>query len=93
MAKYGISNEGVTALRKLATDMSTLNSDIEANGTKLTTAVSGLSDGLGIYEEQILELIASVNSTQAKGRESVQTLTTKVNKLADDVEALVNMGL
>ena len=59
----------------------------------MSASVSGLSEGLGVYEEQIQELIAKVNAEQAKGRESVQTLTTKINKLAADVEALVGSGL
>lgn len=93
MAKYGISKEGVQALKQLSTDMSNLNNDIEECGRTLSASVSGLSEGLGVYEEQIQELIAKVNAEQAKGRESVQTLTTKINKLAADVEALVGSGL
>lgn len=93
MAKFGISKEGVQALKQLSKDMSSLNNDIENCGRTLSTTVSGLSDGLGVYEEQIQEVIAKVNSSQAKGRESVQTLTGKINKLAQDVEALISAGL
>ena len=53
MAVYGISKEGADALKQLATDMSTLNNDIQECGQKLTAKVSGLGEGLGIYEEQI----------------------------------------
>ena len=93
MAVYGISKEGADALKQLATDMSTLNNDIQECGQKLTAKVSGLGEGLGIYEEQILELIAGVNQTQEKGRESVELLTNKVKKMAADVEAMVSAGL
>ena len=93
MAVYGTSKEGADALKQLATDMSTLNNDIQECGQKLTAKVSGLGEGLGIYEEQILELIAGVNQTQEKGRESVEMLTTKVKKMAADVEAMVSAGL
>ena len=86
MAVYGISKEGADALKQLATDMSTLNNDIQECGKKLTTKISGLGEGLGIYESQILEFIAGVNQTQEKGRESVELLTT-------DVEAMVSAGL
>lgn len=55
--------------------------------------ISGLGEGLGIYEEQILELVAGVNQTQEKGRESVELLTNKVKKMAADVEAMVSAGL
>lgn len=93
MAVYGISKEGADALKQLATDMSTLNNDIQECGQKLTAKVSGLGEGLGIYEEQIFELIAGVNQTQEKGRESVELLTNKVKKMAADVEAMVSAGL
>lgn len=93
MAVYGISKEGADALKQLATDMSTLNNDIQECGKKLTTKISGLGEGLGIYEEQILELVSGVNQTQEKGRESVELLTTKVKKMAADVEAMVCAGL
>lgn len=73
--------------------MSTLNNDIQECGKKLTTKISGLGEGLGIYEEQILELVAGVNQTQEKGRESVELLTNKVKKMAADVEAMVSAGL
>ncbi len=92
MAKYGISKEGVEALKQLATDMGTLNDDIQECGTKLTTKVSGIGENLGIYEDAILELVAEVNRAQEKGRDSVELLTTKINKMATDIEALVSAG-
>ena len=73
--------------------MSSLNNDIDDNGRKLTAVIGGLSDGLGIYEDEIMDLVSSVNATKEKGRESVEVLTEKINKLADDVEELVNAGL
>lgn len=93
MAVYGISKEGVDALKQLASDMSKLNNDIQEAGKKLTTTVNGLGEGLGVYEDQILELVSGVNAAQDKGRESVDLLTNKVNKMAADVEALVQAGL
>lgn len=93
MAKYQISEKGVAELKKLAVDMSSLNNDIDDNGRKLTAVIGGLSDGLGIYEDEIMDLVSSVNATKEKGLESVEVLTEKINKLADDVEELVNAGL
>ena len=93
MAVYGISKEGADALKQLASDMGRLNNDIQDCGRQLTSKISGLGDGLGIYEDQILELVSGVNRTQEKGRASVELLTTKVKKMASDVEALVAAGL
>lgn len=66
MAKYGINKEGVASLNQLANDLGTINKDIEDDGKKLKSTVSGLSDNLGIYEEQIIELIDKVNTEQQK---------------------------
>ncbi len=93
MAFYGISKEGVNDLKQLAADMSTLNNDIQECGRKLAGQVNALGEGLGIYEDQILELVAGVNQAQEKGRECVEQLVVKVRKLADDVEAMVQAGL
>ena len=93
MAKYGINKEGVASLNQLANDLGTINKDIEDDGKRLKTTISGLSDNLGIYDEQINELIDNVNAEQQKGRDSIQQLSAKVKKMADDADALVNMGL
>ena len=93
MAKYGINKEGVVALNQLAKDLGSINKDIEDEGKKLKTTVSSLGDDLGIYDEQILELIENVNKAQQKGRDSIQQLSVKVKKMASDAEALVSAGL
>ena len=92
MAKYGISAEGVSALNQLASDMSTINDDIEENGRTLKAAVASLGEDLGLYEEEILDLISEVNKAQEKGRESVELLTQKVKTLASNVQNLINLG-
>lgn len=92
MAKYGISPEGVSALTQLASDMSTINDDIEENGRTLKAAVASLGEDLGLYEEEILDLISEVNKAQEKGRESVELLTQKVKTLASNVQNLINLG-
>lgn len=93
MTRYGISSEGALALKKLAKDMRGLNDDIEENGQTLLSTISGIGEGLGIYEEKIIDLVSSVNATQDKGRESVEQLSTRIEKLASNVEALVSSGL
>ena len=70
MAKFGINKEGVAALRQLEKDLKSINTEIETSGKTLKAAVSGIGEGLGIYEEKILELVDSVNNTQRTGRES-----------------------
>lgn len=93
MAKYGISQEGVDALNQLAQDMMNINNDIEQSGRTLKSQVSGLSDGLGVYEDEIIELVDEVNNAQEKGRESLIKLSTKAKKLANQISELLNSGL
>lgn len=93
MAKYGISNEGVQSLNQLVSDMGKLNDDIEKAGKTLKSTVGGYGYGLGIYEEQINELVDSVNAAQESGRESVEQLAVSIKKLAQNVQDLVSAGL
>ncbi len=93
MAVYGINKEGVDALNQLAKDMKRLNGDIEACGKTLVATVNGLSSELGIYDQQILSLVQSVNQAQSKGREAVETLADSVQKLAEKAQELVQLGL
>ncbi len=55
--------------------------------------MSGIGEGLGIYEEKILELVDSVNNTQRTGRESVEQLTGKISDKITDIEELISAGL
>ena len=93
MAKYGISQEGVDSLNQLSQDMMNINNDIEKNGTTLKGTVSGLGEGLGVYEEEILSLVEEVNKAQEKGRESLNTLSMKAKDLANQVAELLGAGL
>lgn len=93
MAKYGISQEGVSALNQLASDMMNINNDIEECGRTLKTTVSGLSDGLGVYEEQIIDLVDEVNNVQERGREPLIQLSVKAKDMANRVSELVSAGL
>ena len=93
MAKYGISQEGISALNQLASDMMKINNDIEECGRTLKTTVSGLSDGLGVYEEQIIDLVDEVNNVQERGREPLIQLSVKAKDMANRVSELVSAGL
>lgn len=93
MAKYGISQEGVTSLNQLAQDMMNINNDIEQCGRTLKAKVSGLSQELGVYEERINELVDEVNNAQEKGRESLIKLSVKAKEMANKISELLNAGL
>ena len=93
MAKYGISQEGVDSLNQLASDMMNINNDIEQCGRTLKSQVNGLSNELGVYADEINELVDEVNNAQEKGRESLIKLSVKAKELANQVSELLNSGL
>lgn len=93
MAKYGISQEGVDSLNQLAQDMMNINNEIEQCGRTLKGQVSGLNDQLGVYGDEINELVDEVNNSQEKGRESLVKLSVKAKEMANQVSELLNAGL
>lgn len=93
MAKYGINAEGIYALTQLASDMSSLNNDIEESGRALKSTISSIGDDLGIYETEIIELVSKVNNVQEKGSDSVELLVKKVKDLILVIQSLINVGL
>lgn len=93
MAKYAISQEGVSALNQLASDMMNINNEIEECGRKLKTTVSGLSDELGIFEDEIIDLVDEVNIVQERGREPLIQLSVKAKEMANRIQGFVSAGL
>ncbi len=55
--------------------------------------MNGLSDELGVYADEINELVDEVNNAQEKGRESLIKLSVKAKELANQVSELLNAGL
>lgn len=92
MTKYGVSNEGVESLDQLAGDLDSLNEEIHEAGRKLSSRVSAVEEGLGIFDRQIINIVSKVNATQEAGNETVDQLSASVKKLASEVEALVSAG-
>ena len=93
MAKYGISQEGASALHQLASDMNSLMDSIEQSGQSLTSTVRGLGEGLGTYEDQIMDLVEQVHREQEPGKEAVTQLVGEINKMAQRIESLLGAGL
>lgn len=93
MAGYGINQQGVENLQKLASDLHHFNDNFEEAGRALRQRVADLSDELGVYEDEIIEIIDSVNAEQEKGREALNYLALKIEHQADEVSELLALGL
>lgn len=92
MARYAISQQGADALRQLAQDIRTSVDSISDDGNALRGTVAGLQD-LGVHESQITEAVAGVNLAATKGSQAVESLITKLNGKASEIDALVSAGL
>lgn len=91
LARYAISPEGAIALRSLSKQLYTeANSILEASSV-LDSVVSSLSEGLGIYSDEITAITSKNRNILKKNREDILALGEKVLQKADDVELLVAM--
>ena len=93
MARYGISKEGADSMRNLAGSLRRGTEDIQEGGNTLRSSIASMGEELGIYEEEILEVVAEINLAQNKGHQAIETLITKANKKAAEIDALVSAGL
>lgn len=93
MAKYAISREGAESMSSLARGLlSSANSVLEAS-QKLSSATASLGDGLGIYADEISEIIRKNNGTLQRNREDIIGLATRINTKANDILSLISLGL
>lgn len=79
MAGYGINQQGVENLQKLASDLHHFNDNFEEAGRALRQRVADVSDEQGVYEDEIIEIIDSVNAEQEKCREALNYLALKLS--------------
>lgn len=96
MAKYAISNEGLDALRTLATNLQVASDDIILSSSKLINEINGLEDGLGVYYEHILLLVEKIllSVKQAKeGDDGVDALSqVHIPRWISAIEELYGLG-
>lgn len=93
MARYGISQEGADSLRNLAQELRTINDEIQESGNELISSISGVSDGLGVFEDAIIDMASRVNAVQSKGRGATETLIDRLTKQAGVIDDLISSGL
>ena len=93
MAKYAISQEGVSAVRQLEKDIRTNNDSIKTACSQLQQTVNGVESSIGIFADQLHSLIEQVRSAQVQGEEGIETLAGKLNSLASSMDAIISKGL
>lgn len=94
LAKYAISEEGISCLEKLAQDLKSASASIDEESMKLYKTVEGFEEGLGIYHKEILELIRNVLNTNKASKDEVEYLANKrIPQLKEIIFTLMCNGM
>lgn len=92
MAKYAISEEGVSQLQKLSKSIISDTENIYEAGISLKNNISSLGEGLGIYENEIIDLVNHNQATLQSNREIFKQLSDSIIKKADEICGLMGFG-
>ncbi len=93
MAKYAINQEGAQSLWELAGKMEQIQEDLEARCLAMRRAVECREDQLGVYSDQILELLDDNSWLLAQAEEQVLELAGTAKRYAQKIEDLIAQGL
>ena len=92
MAKYAISEEGVSQLQKLSKSIISDTENIYEAGISLKNNISSLGKGLGIYENEIIDLVNHNQATLQSNREVFKQLSDSIIKKAEEICGLMGFG-
>ena len=93
MAKYAISQEGAAQMSSLANNLLINANNITEASQVLSSIITSLSDGLGIYADEIREIISKNQSTLNNYREDTVQFALKVKEKADEILTLISLGI
>ena len=91
MAKYGISKEGVDSLCKLSNDLLSGTVALNDAGTLLERQMLAFGDRLGIYEEEIFELISKHKRALNDNSAEFVELSNKILAKAEEIKGLFTL--
>lgn len=89
MAKYGIDAKGAENLENLAVDLKKLQDNIAEESKRLVRVVEGYGTDLGVYEDEILELVRQVRNEQEKSEDAVLELICKIHRNAETIRRMI----
>lgn len=93
MAKYAISEEGVSELQKLSKSIISDTEKIYEAGIMLKNSMSSLGKGLGIYENEIIDLVNQNQITLQTNRDTFKELSDSIAKKADEICSLIGFSI
>ena len=89
MAKYDISQEGISKLTQLKSDLKSSIDHIDQSGQTLISTINGLSDELGNFADGINDVTQQVKQQQEPAKEAVNQLSAKIDTMIDKIQALL----
>lgn len=93
MAVYAINAEGASSMHQLEQDMKRLSGEIEDCYNKLAAQVRADEEDLGIYGEELLDMLEGIKKTQKKGNDALADLARSVHTMAEKIDSLVKSGI
>lgn len=93
MAKYAVSQEGITSVKQLQKDLNSNSENIRNACSTLQNVVNGVGSRIGIFEGDLNTLIQQVRSAQEIGNQGIEELSSKLGQLASAMEDIIAKGL
>lgn len=93
MAVYAINAEGAGSMRQLEQDMRRLGDEIDECYQKLAMQVKTNEENLGIYADELLDMLEDIRRTQSIGNEALTDLSRSVHAMAEKIESLIQSGI
>lgn len=93
MAVYAINKKGADSMRQLENDMRHLGGEMEECCKELSDKVKAEEENLGIYSEELLELIAGIKKIQDDGNAALLILAQMAKSMAEKIDSLVAKGI
>ena len=91
MARYDITPEGAEALRNLGRDLLKSTNDMLEQDQMLKRKINSLENDLGIYSDEITEIVDKNVQGLKSGRDDIVRLAELLNKQADEVLLLCSL--
>lgn len=93
MARYAISPEGANQLKQLSADLLNSVFDILDKGSVLTKQISALDESLGIYSDEIREIVRENFHAIKRNQDDFTKVCYNLNSQADEIMQLCQGGL
>lgn len=89
MAKYPISPEGVTELEKLSADLLKHEAEVDESGKTLLLTISNLSEGLGVYYDDINDIVRITQQALYGAKEALYKLSIQLKSQSEIIAGLL----